>query len=83
MAVSDRNDSTRGPQLALWSAQGQVGAACSTTGLGLVCGLTSGVRRATQRPERPKSAFLGGATALGRGQSIRQLAPQYQAPHFT
>ena len=67
MAVSDRNDGTRGPQLALGSAQGQVGAACSTTGLGLVCGLTSSVRRATQRPERPKSAFLGGATALGRG----------------
>ena len=49
MAVSDRNDGTRGPQLALGSAQGQVGAACSTTGLGLVCGLTSSERRATQR----------------------------------
>ena len=57
MAVSDRNDGTRGPQLALGSVQGQVGAACSTTGLGLVCGLTSSERRATQRPERPKARF--------------------------
>ena len=41
MALSDRNGGTCGPQLKLGSAQGQVGAACNTTGRGLVCGLSS------------------------------------------
>ena len=68
MALSDRNGGTCGPQLKLGSAQGQVGAACNTTGLGLVCGLSSGLCPVTRRLRAPENALLVGTPVLGEGQ---------------
>ena len=82
MAVSDRNDSTRGPQLALGSAQGQVGAGCSTTAPKSIGGLSSGLCPVTRRLRAPENALLGGTPVLSEGQQIRKLAPRHQAPHF-
>ena len=82
IALSDSQDGTCRPLLALGSAQGQVGAGCSTTAPRSIGGLSSSLCPVTPRLRVPENALLGGAPAFGEGQYRRKLATRHQAPHF-